>query len=163
MPLSPRLEVASQSFNTNSSFLQQGVAGLDDEDWLKRPNDHTNHLLWIVGHITWARSMVLARLGDKWTLPWMRLYARGEKCVECPDAPSPKAVMQAWDESCGRLNKAMESATEELLDTPATKPGPPSADGKLTGIVNFMALHETYHLGQCAYIRSLLGKPGVMG
>ena len=27
-------------------------------------------------------------------------------------------------------------------------PGPPSADGKLTGIVNFMALHETYHVGQ---------------
>ena len=71
--------------------------------------------------------------------------------------------MEAWNESCGRLNKAMESATEELLDTPAAHPGPPSADGKLTGIVNFMALHETYHLGQCAYIRSLLGKPGVMG
>ena len=163
MPLSPRLEVASQSFKTNSSFLKQGVAGLDDDDWLKRPNDHTNHLLWIVGHITWSRAMVLARLGDKWTLPWMPLYARGAKCVDCPDAPSPKAVMEAWDESCIRLNKAMESATEELLDTPAAQPGPPSADGKLSGAVNFMALHETYHLGQCAYIRALLGKPGMMG
>ena len=74
--------------------------------------------------------------------------------MECPDAPSPKAVMQAWDETCSRLNAAMESATEELLDTPAPKPGPPSADGKLTGIVNFMALHETYHVGAVCLFRS---------
>jgi uncharacterized damage-inducible protein DinB len=163
MGLSPRLEVAMQSFNLNSSFLKQGVAGLTDDDWLKRPREESNHLLWIVGHMTWSRSMVLARLGDKWTLPWMPLYARGRKCVDCPDSPSPKAVMEAWDESCGRLSQAMESATEELLDTPAAKPGPPSADGKLSGTINFMALHETYHVGQCAYIRSLLGKPSVMG
>src|SRR5215469_12015655 len=163
MSLSPRLEVASQSFNMNSSFLKQGIAGLTDEDWLKRPNDHSNHLLFIVGHMTWARAMVLARLGDKWTLPWMSLYARGAKCVDCPDSPSPQGVMEAWDESCGRLMQAMESATEELLNTPAAQPGPPSADGKLSGTINFMALHETYHVGQCAYVRACLGKPGVMG
>ena len=39
----------------------------------------------------------------------------------------------------------------------------PDADGKLCGTVNFMALHETYHVGQAAYVRSWLGKPGVMG
>jgi uncharacterized damage-inducible protein DinB len=163
MPLSPRLEVASQSFSLNSSFLKQGLAGLTDEDWLKRPSDQANHILWIVGHITWSRAMVLARLGDKWTLPWMQLYGRGTKCVDCPEAPSPRSVMDAWEESCSRLKQAMESATEELLDTPAARPGPPSADGKLSGIVNFMALHETYHIGQAAYVRSCLGKPGVMG
>ena len=71
--------------------------------------------------------------------------------------------MEAWDESCTRLNAALEAASDELLDTPAPQPGPPSADGKLSGVVNFMALHETYHVGQASYIRSWLGKPGVMG
>ena len=163
MPLSPRLEVASQSFNLNANFLKQGLAGLSEEDWRTRPNDHTNNILWLVGHLTWSRARVLARLGDKWTLPWMHLFARGEKCVDSPECPSPKAVMEAWDESCKRLNSAMGNATEELLDTPAAQPGPPSADGKLSGTVNFMALHETYHVGQAAYIRSWLGKPGTMG
>ena len=163
MPLSPLLTVASQSFNTNASFLKQGLAGINDEDWCKRPNEHSNSILWIVGHITWSRAMVLARLGDKWTLPWMPLYARGAKCVDSPDAPTPKAIMEAWAESCPRLNAAMENASEELLNSPAPQPGPPSADGKLTGVINFMALHETYHVGQAAYLRSWLGKPGVMG
>jgi len=163
MPTSPRLTVAQQSFNLNSSFLKQGLAGLSDEDWCQRPNDHSNNLLWIVGHLAWSRSMILARLGAKWGLPWMPLYARGTKCVDTPDAPSPHAVMEAWDETCARLNAALEAATEEMLDMPAPQPGPPSADGKVSGTINFMALHETYHVGQAAYVRSWLGKPGVMG
>ena len=163
MPLSPRLAIASQSFNLNASFLKQSLAGLSVDDWCKRPNDHCNNLCWLVGHVAWSRTMILKRLGAEWTTPFLPLYARGTKCVESPDAPTSQALIDAWDETCGRLNAALEAASEELLDTPASKPGPPSADGKLSGTINFMALHETYHLGQCAYIRSLLGKPGVMG
>jgi hypothetical protein len=163
MALSPRLTVASQNFNTNASFLKQGLAGLNDADWLTRPNDHSNHILWIVGHLAWSRSMVLGRLGDKWTKPWMCLYARGAKCVESQDAPTPAEMMEAWEESCSRLHAALEAASDDMLDAPAPQPGPPSADGRLCGTVNFMALHETYHVGQAAYVRSWLGKQGVMG
>lgn len=163
MAISPRLVVASQNYNTNASFLKQGVAGLSDADWLKRPTDHSNHILWIVGHLVCSRSLLLARLGDNWSKPWIHLYARGAKCMESPDAPTPAEVMEAWEESCTRLNAALEAASEEMLDAPAPRPGPPSADGKLSGTVNFMALHETYHVGQASYVRSWLGKPGVMG
>jgi len=163
MSLSPRLAVASQNYNTNAGFLKQALAGLNDADWLTRPNDHSNNILWIVGHLVWSRSMVLARLSDKWSKPWMQLYARGAKCVESPDAPSPTEMMETWEESCTRLNAALATASDEVLDTPAPQPGPPSADGMLCGTVNFMALHETYHVGQAAYVRSWLGKPGVMG
>ena len=149
MPLSPRLAVASSSFNLNASFLKQGLAGMSDADWVTRPNGHCNHIQWIVGHLAFSR--------------WMHLYARGAKCVESPEAPTPTEMMEAWEESCSRLNAALETASEDLLDMPAPKPGPPSADGLLCGTVNFMALHETYHVGQASFVRSWLGKPGVMG
>ncbi len=81
MSLSPRLAVASQSFNLNAGFLKQSLAGLSAEDWCQRPNDHTNNLCWLVGHLAWSRTMVLARLGQKWTLPWMTVVcARDEVC-----------------------------------------------------------------------------------
>jgi hypothetical protein len=163
MPLSPRLEVASQSFNINASFLKQSLAGLNAEDWCKRPNDHCNNLCWLVGHLTWSRTMILKRLGAEWTTPWMQSYARGTKCVESPESPTSQELTEAWSETCGRLNSALESASEELLNTPASKPGPPSADGMLSGTINFMALHETYHVGQVAYVRSFLGHAGAMG
>ena len=106
--------------------------------------------------------MVLARLGSEYTTPWMKLYARGAKCAESPDCPTPQETMRVWDETCSRLNAAMEAASEERLNTPATQ-GPPSADGMLSGVINFMALHETYHVGQASYVRSWLGHAGVMG
>jgi len=163
MPVSPRLAVASQSFNLNANFLKQTLAGLNADDWCRRPNDHTNNLCWLVGHLAWSRTMALVRLGQKWTTPWMPMYARGTKCVDSPDSPTSQELLEAWEETCGRLKTALESASEELLDTPAAQPGPPSADGKLCGTINFMALHETYHVGQAAYVRSWLGHAGVMG
>ena len=41
--------------------------------------------------------------------------------------------------------------------------GPPSADGKISGVINFLAIHETYHVGQVSYLRSWMGHKGVMG
>jgi hypothetical protein len=160
--MNSRLAHAANNFKHNNSFLKQGVAGLSDDEWVRRPNDHSNHLLWIVGHVAWARTMLLTRLDAPWTTPWMGLYARGKACVDGADCPSPEAAMDAWGEIGSRLDAAMNAASEQLLDTPATQ-GPPSADGKLSGIVDFLAFHETYHVGQIAYVRSWLGHGGPMG
>jgi len=157
-----RIAHAAQTFHQNASCLKQAVNGLTDDEWLRQPNDRSNHMLWIVGHVTWARTALLARLNAPWVTPWMGLYARGKPCENGPDCPSPAAAMEAWNESCRRLSAAMEAASEELLDTPAAQ-GPPSADGKLSGIVDFLAFHETYHVGQMAYLRSWLGRGGPMG
>ena len=160
--INSKIAHAAVSYNQNARFLTQAVDGLGDDEWVRRPNDHANHVLWIVGHVAWARTMLLTRLEAPWTTPWMGLFGRGAKCVDGPDCPSPQTAMEAWNESCSRLNAAMEAASDQLLDTPAVN-GPPSADGKLSGIVDFLALHETYHVGQLAYLRSWLGHGGPMG
>lgn len=160
MPVPNQIATAVQSFNRNDSFLKQGIDVIPDEDWVRRPSEHANHLLWIVAHMTWARGALLGRLGSPWATTWMPLYARGAKCVDSSDGPSPSEVMQAWDESCARLNAAFESVTEDALNAPNGRPSP---DGKVSGLVDFLAFHETYHLGQASYVRSLLGHPGVMG
>ena len=71
--------------------------------------------------------------------------------------------MQAWDESCTRLNLRLRAAYGRGAGYACAASGPPCLDGKLSGLINFMALHETYHVGQAAYVRSWLGHPGVMG
>jgi uncharacterized damage-inducible protein DinB len=163
MPISSRIAVAAQMFNQNDLFLKRAVDGLSDEEWLRRPNDHANHILWLVGHLAWSRTMLLKRLRAEWTTGCLHLYARGAKCADLPDSESSKVVLEAWNETCTRLSAAMGAASEDLLDLPAPKPGPPSADGLVSGTVNFMAYHETYHIGQIAYLRTWLGHPGAMG
>lgn len=160
MPASNRISTAAQIFKANDTFLKQAIDGLSDEEWRRRPNEDTNHLLWLAGHVTWARSMLLTRLGAPWSAQWMPLFARGSKCADSPDSPSPTVVMQAWNESCEYLKAAMEAVSEEKLDEAN---GRPSFDGKVSGLVDFLAFHETYHVGQAVYLRSYLGHGGSMG
>ena len=55
----------------------------------------------------------------------------------------------------------MDAASEELLDTPATQ-GPPSPTASFPDR-ELLAFHETYHVGQTAYLRCWLGHTGPMG
>ena len=76
--------------------------------------------------------------------------------------PSGHALLDGWKDAGELLAKALENAEEEKLAAPAPQPGPPSADGKLSGTVSFMAWHETYHVGQVSYLCCWLGHKGLM-
>jgi len=161
MPVPAVIEAAAQNYRMNEKFLAGAVKDLSEEEWKRRPSDTTNHVGWIVGHVIWARKMLLARLGTEWSQPWLADFARGVKCDAAP-CPSPETLMAAWKEVSGLLAGTLENSSEEALAQPATS-GPPSADGKVSGIVNFMAIHETYHVGQAAYLSCWMGHKGVMG
>lgn len=162
MPVPSPIAIAAVSFNQNTRFLKQNLEGLTDEEWTRKPDGRANDILWIVGHLTWARSALLKRLGQDWSKPWFSHFGRGAKPAEGVAFPTPAEAKLAWDESTAVLNAAMESVSEEALAVPSTQ-GPPSPDGKVSGVVNFLAYHETYHIGQISYLRSWLGHPGVMG
>lgn len=162
MPIPAVIEGAAQSYRYNDKFLVDSVQGPSVEEWHRRPSECTNHMAWLVGHLVWARKSVLARLGAEWTAPWLGLYARGAKVDPSAACPSPADLLSAWSEVSTLLGKALENASEEGLSQPVTQ-GPPSADGKVSGVINFLAYHETYHVGQMAYLRCWLGHKGVMG
>jgi hypothetical protein len=63
MPIPDSIAIAAVNFNQNTSFLKKNVEGLTDAEWTRKPDGGANDILWIVGHVTWARSMVLKRLG----------------------------------------------------------------------------------------------------
>jgi hypothetical protein len=90
------------------------------------------------------------------------MFARGAKCEDGAAYPSPDTLLDAWREVSGVLAGALDAVSEEALAQPATK-GPPSTDGKESGIVDFLAIHETYHIGQASYLRGWLGHKGLMG
>lgn len=162
MPVPAIIEAAAQNYQYNDKFLVDAVKDLSEEEWHRRPSECTNHVAWIVGHVIWARKMLLNRLGTEWSTPWLGLYARGAKLDDAVPCPSPKELLSAWNETSGVLAGTLENASEEVLSEPATK-GPPSADGKVSGIVNFLAVHETYHVGQAAYLSCWMGHKGIMG
>jgi len=163
MPVPDVIATAAQQYAFNTRYLEGSAKDLAPEEWLRRPDDKGNHLAWIAGHLVWSRKQVLRRLGTEWDVPWLGLFARGEKLDPAAAYPSAKALLDAWKDASGKLSEALESASAERLDSPAPQPGPPSADGKMSGTINFMAWHETYHVGQVSYLCSWLGHKGLMG
>lgn len=162
MPVPAVIEGAAQNYRFNSDFLVNTVKDLTAAEWLKRPEPNMNHVAWIVGHCVWTRKALLGRLGSAWEKPWMGLFGRGSKLEADSAYPSPEALLEAWRESAGLLPAALENVPEELLAQPSTK-GPRSTDGKMSGVVIFLAIHETYHIGQASYLRSWMGHKGLMG
>jgi len=162
MPIASEIAIAAQDFQRNNDLIKKGTEGLTSEEWIQRPSESSNHLLWIVGHTIWARSALLNFLGFTWTRPWLPLFARGAKLDESAAYPSPEEAMVAWQEVSAQLNTVMETTSNETLANPSPA-RIPSADGKISGLVNFLAHHETYHVGQVAYLRCWLGHGGVAG
>lgn len=162
MPVPAVIANAAENYRFNSDFLTRTVEDLSPEEWLRRPDEKLNHISWIVGHVIWSRKAVLTRLEKEWSQPWLSSFARGVKCNDVTAFPPPNTLMDAWREVSGVLTTALDGASDNLLSQLSTK-GPPSLDGKISGIVNFMAIHETYHLGQASYLRSWLGHKGLMG
>ena len=162
MPTPAVIAAAAENYRFNSSFLKKTVSDLSPEEWLKRPDEKLNHIAWIVGHMALSRSRVLHFMSADWAQPALELFNRGARLQADSAYPSPESLLNTWSESGHALAAAFENVSEDVLARPTTE-GPPSADGKISGIVNFMAIHETYHLGQASYLRGWLGHKGLMG
>lgn len=162
MPVPAVIAVGAQQYQHNTGFLAKMAGDLTPDEWLSRPDVHSNHIAWIVGHVIWTRKMLLGRLGFEWSRPWLDLFIRGVKIDSSAAYPAPDELLEAWRETGIALAERLEAVSEEWLATPAVK-GPPSPDGKESGIINFLAWHETYHIGQVSYVRGWLGKSGLMG
>jgi uncharacterized damage-inducible protein DinB len=158
--------VASQMFKCNSGYITRGFAGLSPEEWNARPNDASNSMLWIVGHIVWARTMALKALGVPWAgweaNPWLALFKRGSSPEVIAQYPSHEVIVGAWQDVDAALRAALEGASEATLAASAGEKSP-SFDGTIGGLINFLAHHEAYHAGQTAYLRRLLGHDCVAG
>jgi len=162
MPIPNEIASAAATFRQNGVMLNKGFASLTPEEWLRRPNECSNHLLWIMGHVIWARGVMLGFLGSPWSRPWLPLFARGTKVVEAEKYPSVQELEEAWQEVSVALKGAFDQISETALSADA--PGKaPSFDGKLSGTVGFLAFHEAYHVGQVAYLRCWLGHEGIAG
>lgn len=162
MPIANEIATAAHIYRGNEALLVKSIDGLTDEEWQSRPNDTSNSMLWIVGHVVWARSMALKFLGSTWTAPWLAQFARGAKPDETTECPSPEDVVHGLKDAAAQLTAAMEQASSEVLSA-ATPEKSPSFDKTVGGMVSFLAFHEAYHVGQAAYLRRWLGHEGVNG
>jgi uncharacterized damage-inducible protein DinB len=142
-------------FKINTDLFKKTIDGLPPDRLLARPGDDSNHLLWIAGHVVVHRAKVLKILGQEWSAPWEGLFARGAKLTAPEHYPGMPELLQTWDEVSGKLASSLANASPESLAEPVSNGI--TLDGKISGRIAFLSLHETYHVGQMAYLRKWLG------
>lgn len=162
MPLIPEFVTTAQIYKRNQAMLAKAIDGLAGDQWLCRPQNSANCALWLVGHIAWARSRALKLLGVTYTKPWLALFERGSRPEDAPQYPPCDEILATWNELCVALEPALEAASAEAMAVPASQPSP-SLDGTVGGMISFLAMHETLHLGQIVYLRRLLEPNLVVG
>ena len=138
-------------FRINTDLFKKTIQGIPSARLLARPADDSNHLLWIAGHVVVHRARVLKLLGQAWSAPWEQLFVRGAKLAEDGLYPGIDEVGQVWDDVSGRLAITLADVSPEALAAPVSKGM--TLDGKISGQISFLALHESYHVGQMAYLR----------
>lgn len=149
-------------FTVNDTFISRAIDGLTDDQLWHRPTDQTNPMYWLLGHIVHTRGAVLRILGEECRTGWGERFQRGAVLKERAEYPALAEIERLRAELGARIAARLNSVTGAELTRDATGHQLPSA--KTVGDqIAFLALHESYHVGQLAYVRKMLGYKGIVG
>ena len=148
-------------FSVNDALVSQALDGLTHEELWHAPTDRNNAMLWIAGHVVQTRAMVLQLLGEPVDTGWGSVFDRGATIGEADRYPTRDEIERVMRDISPRLHAKLVSLDDAELAGPATMPLPGAKT--IADQLAFFALHDTYHVGQMAYIRKALGYPGLVG
>jgi uncharacterized protein YndB with AHSA1/START domain len=149
-------------FKTNAVVMRMSLAGVSAEDLWHRPTPHNNPMLWVFGHIVATRATMLGLLGESFDTGWGDLFTRGATLHEFARYPARDDIECVHRKVVDRLKAKFRSLTDADLAGPATGKQFPGAK-TVADQLAFLAFHESYHVGQLAYIRKSIGHSAVAG
>jgi uncharacterized damage-inducible protein DinB len=149
-------------FRVNQGLVARALDSLTDDELWRRPTDNNNPMLWIAGHVVQTRAALLKLLGEPFDTGWGDLFARGVALQDRARYPSRGDIDSVMRDVTARLHTKLAALDDEQLASPATGPVFPNAQ-TVADQIAFLALHESYHVGQLAYVRKALGYPALVG
>jgi DinB superfamily len=145
-------------FNLNSRLFLNALAGVTEEQAKERISDHKNPLIWLAAHTVWARYNSCAMLGKPQAKnPYDGLFENFKPFDPSANYGTLGQAKAEWQKVTGLLMEAMASVTEEHLaaDCPLKSP---IGDFSFAGTVAFLAQHESYDIGQIAFLKKYFTK-----
>jgi uncharacterized damage-inducible protein DinB len=149
-------------FAINNDLMSRALEGLAPHELWHRPTENNNPILWVAGHAVQTRTSVLRMLGEPFDTGWGDVFSRGSALHEQAAYPSREQIQEVAREVNRRLAARLAALDESQLSKPAGGPARPGAK-TVADQIGFFALHDSYHVGQLAYIRKGLGYPALVG
>jgi uncharacterized damage-inducible protein DinB len=137
---------------------------VSDKDGSRTINDQTNSLEWLAGHLLTGRYRNLVRIGAQ-IEPYKHLDKYINQAIPPPNAvafnsntryPTLAESKEQWSEYANIFLSTLENIDESFLKNKLPFPMP-SGGTTVEDALGFVALHESYHIGQMSILRKLLG------
>ena len=152
----------AEQFRLNTALVDRVLDGFSDEAMRFRPEGKGNPAHFVLGHIAATRYDIARLMGLELKADWAKLFDRGVELRDAAQYPSVTELRAAFGEVAEAINKRFEELTEvDLSAEPSWEP--PGMEKSIRGVLNFLAFHESYHIGQLGYIRKLVGLEGAFG
>lgn len=146
---------------TNDGLIERTFQDVPEADLWKRPAPQSNPLLWIFGHLVNTRNGMLGLLGDRFDPGWNDLFSRGAM-LQAAGYPTRARIHEVARDVNTRLYARLAELTDADVAATASRAFTPQVR-TLGDQLAFLTMHDTYHVGQLAYVRKTLGLPGVAG
>lgn len=156
---SPVIAPIAWTFLCNDNLALRALDGLTQEELWRSPTERNNPMLWVAGHFVQTRAVILGMLGEPVDTGWRDLFERGAKVSDVKPYPQREEIEQVMRDVASRIQIKLASLEDEYLAGPATMNLPNATT--MADQLAFFALHDSYHIGQMAYIRKSLGYPGI--
>jgi hypothetical protein len=145
-------------FNLNSRLFINALEGVTEAQAGERISGHNNPLKWLATHTVWARYNSCALLGKPPAKnPYDGLFENFKAFDPSSKYPALAEVKAEWQKASDLLKEALGSVSEEhlLADCPIKSPIGDFTNG---GTITFLAQHESYDIGQMAFLKKYFTK-----
>jgi uncharacterized damage-inducible protein DinB len=156
--MDPQVAPLASLYELNTDLLLNCLDGLTDDEAQRRLEAGGNSVTFLAGHLTDTRHFLVTRLGHTLFNPLAHYLADVRSIEEIRELPLLEEVRSAWQAVSTHLQAVLaELTTRELAERNVHRF--PVDDTTRLGMIAFLAQHDSYHLGQIAFIRRQLGKP----
>ena len=149
-------------YQINERLYSKALDGVSPAHMNERAGGAGNSLLFVAGHLLASRHVLLALMGSDTPNPWGEFFGRGAPHLAASAYPPIDEIRVGWQKVTEELNRRLEEISEAELATVVPYEFPVD-DRTVLGAIAFLAMHESFHIGQFSLIRKLLGYDTLAG
>lgn len=153
-----RLAPLAGIFSLNTDLLLNCVQGMEDAAAARR-DGQSNSAAFLVAHLTDIRHFLCAWLGSSLENPLAPVLEDARGIDDVKALPPLDVLSGHWTAVSAHLAMVLEQVPAELLNESSPQRYP-VGESRLDTIA-FLAQHESYHVGQLAWIRRRAGLPAM--
>jgi len=145
-------------FNLNTKLFMNAIDGVTEDQAKERISDHNNPLNWLTTHTVWARFNTCMLLGNHAVKnPYAGMFENFKPYDPNFNYPTLADNKKEWNNATKLLTEAIDNVSEAHLaaDSPWKSP---IGDNSNAGTLAFLAQHESYDIGQIAFLKKYFTK-----